>query len=809
MNAPTMDFSKAGRKIDKITVRISYDIIHLFSEGLYKSPHKAIEELVCNSFDADARCVRILLPDPKDKSRPDAPLWVIDDGHGMDADGFHQLWRVADSPKANANPASGRAPIGKFGIGKLAAYVIAWRLVHLSRVNGKYFLTEMDFTAVRKHQADDPEPVTLSLRELDEGAAKRVLSDVEERDPDAWRLLFSGQDGNDSWTVVGLTHFRELYNRLQTGTLRWVISTGLPLESDFKVYLDGELIESSRVRKSPLREFSLKKDLPGIGRVVGTARIYKEPLTGGKSARISRSHGFFVKVRKRVINLEDELFGISQLNLSAWSRFMLEVEADGLNEHLLSSREGVKDSQAVRVFRDYLHESFNKCRVVYAEFERKQQTELDLMALLSEEVSSHILEPLLRGVRETAESGSDSFYFSAPRDLEGLSSITWLERTSEKISRRPFEDPTFRKNGSHAVAVQYDPAARRLKINVDHPFVDKLTKTGMKNGPAKLFAPSEVLLEGLLQEHGVQTQVIAEILRDRDRILRLMAGAQPSTPVEVRRLLQVANQDPTALERATGEAFRILGLEYERRGGNKPGTDGVLIALLGRQEEGTGEGQSFRIVYDAKCTSQSTVRADKIDPASLEDFRVKESAAYGFFIASKYAGEKDVAGKLNSKMFAGSALGSYSHLTLLKIEHLDRLVRMHFRYGLTLTDLRKMFQESRTVLDVDKWISRMECSLKERDIPIRILLDVLEGLKSDTKAIPNVYAARYSHADLKQFEANRLIARLNAVEQIIGSRWIQVDRYGAVVMNQTSGQILAEVQRHFGELDIFDKSEIE
>ena len=42
---------------EQIEVRISYEIIKLFSEGLYQSPHKALEELVTNSFDADAENV--------------------------------------------------------------------------------------------------------------------------------------------------------------------------------------------------------------------------------------------------------------------------------------------------------------------------------------------------------------------------------------------------------------------------------------------------------------------------------------------------------------------------------------------------------------------------------------------------------------------------------------------------------------------------------------------------------------------------------------------------------------------------------
>ena len=121
-----------GREIEAISVHISYEIIHLFSEGLYKSPHKAIEELVTNGYDANARRVHILLPEAENSDTEiSKPLWVIDDGDGMDQDGFHRLWLIAESAKINMPPQDGRSVIGQFGIGKLASYVLAWNLTHI------------------------------------------------------------------------------------------------------------------------------------------------------------------------------------------------------------------------------------------------------------------------------------------------------------------------------------------------------------------------------------------------------------------------------------------------------------------------------------------------------------------------------------------------------------------------------------------------------------------------------------------------------------------------------------------------------
>jgi hypothetical protein len=63
-------FLTAGKTTSQIEVKISYRIIELFSEGLYFSPTKAVEELVSNSFDAGAQNVHIILS--PDLRNPDA-----------------------------------------------------------------------------------------------------------------------------------------------------------------------------------------------------------------------------------------------------------------------------------------------------------------------------------------------------------------------------------------------------------------------------------------------------------------------------------------------------------------------------------------------------------------------------------------------------------------------------------------------------------------------------------------------------------------------------------------------------------------
>ncbi len=145
--------------------------------------------------------------------------------------------------------------------------------------------------------------------------------------------------------------------------------------------------------------------------------------------------------------------------------------------------------------------------------------------------------------------------------------------------------------------------------------------------------------------------------------------------------------DATGSERA--DNGKVL-LEQRRR------------TALDRLNSELSDYRDCRVVYDAKHTEQLSVPADKIDPSSLEDFLFDDDAVYGFFVAVQYAAETNPSGKVNRKMFSKTLHRSYQKLTLLKIKHLDELIRLHLHYGLPLTDLWNMFKNCRTVTDVDQ-----------------------------------------------------------------------------------------------------------
>jgi hypothetical protein len=828
--APTSDGSSTSsllRQLDEnvaavstIPVHISYEIIRLFSEGLYQSPQKAVEELVSNGYDAGAENVHVLLPEQHTSGtldlRDDAlmdPLWVIDDGHGMDAAGFAQLWRVAYSGKASVETEpEERAPIGQFGIGKLAAYVLAWQLTHISCVNGQIRYTSMDFRRLTgRHQYDNNSPLDLSLRELSEEQAKELLGSVEHRDAVAWDRMF-GSSRSRNWTAAGLSDFKDLYDKLAKGRLSWVLSTGLPLHSQFNIWLNGVRITSSKetaeivasygvggehdsVAKSRgIRTTETGMVLPGInGEISGQAVVYKNRITHGKSEQYGRSHGFFVRVRGRVINLEDELFGLDALNHAVWSRFSMEINADGLRDHLLSSREGVRESEAIHSLRRYLHGVFNFCRARYEEWQERELVGLDVQRLLKEAPSTYVTEPMEAGVRRVVETHEESFYVAEPDIPPGVDAEEWLQDFSQKISTSMFERILFEKTGVFDRVVRYVPDTRTLIVNEEHPFVEKLLEIGRNRAGATLFGSSELLIDVLLQEQGLSKASIVDFLADRDRTLRLVAGESASTAAEVLRLLRSAASNDVALERAIGKAFRVLGFEYERRGGYEAGADGVLYARLGR---GTRTLADYKIVYDSKQSNSPAVKADKINVQSLEDFRSQESADYGFFFAVAYEGQADPTAKLNRTVAAAAENGA--RVTLFRGEDLRRLVELHYRYGVTLTRLRSLFETCHTVPEVTTWVDGLEHELAELrpQVPLALLLEGLEREKVDQLARPSVKVVRSKEPELLPFEPEELTTTLQAVQTIVGDRWIEVDNEGDVRLHGSAAQIVAEVERH-------------
>ena len=169
MSIAFLNIDELGKQIGQISVVISYKIIDRFSGHLYSSPSKAIEELVVNAYDAFATKCQVYIP--LDLDEKNASIVVYDDGDGMDETDLEELWLIADSRKRDNERESsakrrGRLPVGKFGIGKLASYVIGKRIIHITRKEGRYLAVTMDYRKIEDYflgSGSDYENSRLSL----------------------------------------------------------------------------------------------------------------------------------------------------------------------------------------------------------------------------------------------------------------------------------------------------------------------------------------------------------------------------------------------------------------------------------------------------------------------------------------------------------------------------------------------------------------------------------------------------------------------------------------------------------------------
>lgn len=277
----TSPLESSGTKTgEPITVEIGTRFLEQFSEHLYSSPQKAFEELISNGWDAGASCVDVRIA--HDLSAPGAAMSVLDNGASMDADGLRTLWRISFSPKATTPEQYGRRVVGKFGIGKLATYVLANKLTYICRAaDGVIRRVTMDYGGIDRRKEAEPNrllsQLPLELYELTEEELEAALQSVEggpvvldiirkgitqpTRPPaeDEFLAPLSAfvAPPSGTWTLVLLSDLKPAGRELKTGILRRMLEAALPFGSEMAITLNGDLLESSKMDAVVAQEWAI------------------------------------------------------------------------------------------------------------------------------------------------------------------------------------------------------------------------------------------------------------------------------------------------------------------------------------------------------------------------------------------------------------------------------------------------------------------------------------------------------------------------------------------------------------------------
>ena len=203
-----------------------------------------------------------------DRAASDASIAILDNGTGMDETGLKAHWIVGRSPKERKRLTDrGRRTIGKFGIGKLAAYILGNRLTHITKAGGRFFSTTMDFSMVPKPDESvgaASSPVQLPLHELTEEEARKAVDPWLSDDTGRENLTLFGDEAEDSWTVAIISDLKSMAIELSVAKLRWVLSTAMPLRDDFSLYMNGQKVVASKASANQIGTWVLGKDFSSI-----------------------------------------------------------------------------------------------------------------------------------------------------------------------------------------------------------------------------------------------------------------------------------------------------------------------------------------------------------------------------------------------------------------------------------------------------------------------------------------------------------------------------------------------------------------
>jgi hypothetical protein len=550
------------------------------------------------------------------------------------------------------------------------------------------------------------------------------------------------KNGNKNWTICLLEELKPKVNELRVGRLKWVLSTAMPLRSDFKVVFNGEPIVSSKETFKRIVQFQ-PQDLPkaridGINKatggdwkvangmlsssefpsgVNGEIIVTDRSLVSGKSDDIDRSHGFFVRVRGRLVNESDPLFGLHPLSHQTFNAFRADLNIDDLNSIVTAPRDDVERG----TLRDHvirlLNELFNEAR---ARFEQHQKDDADKEGRKKEGerryVEPRLLEhPIANTIAAYGGEGAggepDKSWFYL--DTAGIDTKAAVESLYQDRKEYKF---TYSGLGRSERLVKFDPTTRVFKLNDDHDVVvahgdDPRARTLLEDMSA-----AEVLLEVYLRDAGVPISLIGDVLERRDLLLRALSKEAVYSLEAIAKSLEDSGNNEYDLEIALVSAMRALGFNAEHiSGAGEP--DG-----LARFNDYTRP--ETLITLEAKSSAQIP-SLGQLDFGGLDEHKKRYKAQYCLMVAPDYPGK-------TKEDNAAAARAKNSQISCWRITSLAQCVRAAKDKLITAQDIIDVITTAFAPNDVNIAVGKLLSRSSESRL-LNAIFDVLQAFFSGTR----------------------------------------------------------------------------
>jgi hypothetical protein len=729
-----------------------------------------------NSFDAEARHCWVFVPtvSPGTEFADLEVIAVFDDGIGMDEVGLSDLWRVGASHKRDeqVERQRKRQQIGKFGIGKLATYALASRVTYVTSAgDGNILSVSLSFDEFKSDpQGEGDTPVTLKVSQV---TTEQLCSlpQVEAIMRANALVARDALSASLSWTLVLLEQFKPKATKLTTGRLRWVLSTAMPI-GGFDLYLNGDPVESSKAAYTRVAELNVA-DLPpsrlerlkqktgvewtrqvrltdsGGTRAVltsallplgvsGEGLVSDKTIYGGKSRDLVRSHGFFVRVRGRLISEEDPLFGSAPLTYEVFNRFRADIEADDLDEDITAPREGAIGTERVAAVQDVLAELFNELRTMYdrkenERFKQDTKREEERNYVYPHFVERPLADALLRagdqgGERHAEGSDADDSWFYLTRP-EGAAASDLAAELYSTTSRQPYSY-RLEESGRDARLVEFNAEKRTFVVNSEHELSLAFKDNRVALDLLYDLATAETLLEVYLREVGLAPSLVGEVLERRDGLFRSLAQEQMNSPASIASALRTASNSERDLEIGLVVAARALGF-VAKHIGNGGRADGVARFNDYSQSQ-------RKITLEAK-SSAKVPTLSAIDFAGLHQHMLDEGAEACLLIAPAYPGES------KQERAAAAIRASNLKISCWTVDQLARVVDALATRDITARSVLDIVTNSFTPEDVANSVDALlsDPSNAPRKLAREIIrtLRQLEGVSTDRVRSTDMIAA--------------------------------------------------------------------
>ena len=690
--------------VGKVTLQVDYQIIEHFSEHLYDSPNKAVEELVANSFDAFATEARVFTPGQYTANR----VIVWDNGESMDVDGLQQLWWIAKSPKSNGDRVEEREGrtrkiIGKFGIGKLASYSVGEVISHVCRHQGEFYVVSIDYGQIEgtndTSQVSSLNPISAPICRLPKEHTFEIVKNLFDTPPPSIETMLNGE----SWTFAIIEQLK--VNDLPYRRLMWVLGNGMPLRPDFRIKVNEDEVQSKLKKQavinwdfgskevvdavrnrwndavvkkdvSPIVESGNRagldsnvptKEIPFIrfahlGPVWGHVRLFDDSLLGYRSAEHGRSHGFFFFVRGRLLNPDDGQLFMPDPSFQTFYRSQFVIYADDLDEKLLADRQRLRKDEAVVQEIELLQRALTGiARTTVEARDIEQEANQSTRSILPVSSRTYYRDPLNALLLQAPIEDVPSF------DPSAVSVERKHLGENERISKVALKEGEFH-------------------VNTDHPYYIVSAKRAGQSKAAReflrtfdLFAISERLLEGHLLDIGIPEKAVADIVEWREGLFRQLASSYDKTPEIVAEMHRTSYVGSREFEKALHDIFEEMGFaaEHDGQSGQK---DILVVATVGPE--------SYRFIVEAKG-SKNEVDNEAANVGAAANHRDQVGADHAVVVARKFTGFGPDRDSNTAALY--KECHSTKGVSIMEIEALEEVYQAITRFSYPLPLLRDIF----------------------------------------------------------------------------------------------------------------------